>query len=63
MELELEKLDNSESISEVLKLVDTRFRATSSLLKRIIVGAYDDDPSSFHNGNGESWMDNQSNRI
>ena len=61
MEFALNELDNPESISKVLKLVDTLFRATSPLLKRIIVGVYNNDPSNFIT-DGESWMDNQSNK-
>jgi len=45
MELRLEEPDNPEIVTEVLMLVDTRFRAISSL-KKIIVCVYDDDPSS-----------------
>jgi hypothetical protein len=42
----LEELDNHGVVTKVLKLIDTRFRAISSL-KKIIVGVYDDDPRSF----------------
>ena len=50
IEFTLNGLDNPESISKVLKLVDTLFRAISPLLKRIIVGVYNNDPSNFITG-------------
>lgn len=45
MEDKLEKLDNPKIVT-ILKLVDTHFRAISSL-KKIIVGMYGDDPNCF----------------
>ena len=44
MELRLNALDNPKIVSEALKLVDTRFRASSSL-QEITVEAYEDAPS------------------
>jgi len=44
MELRLDDLDNPKIVTEALKLVDTRFRAISSL-QEIIVEVYEDGPS------------------
>jgi hypothetical protein len=44
MELRLDALDNPKIVSEALKLVNTRFRASSSL-QEIIVEVYEDGPS------------------
>ena len=44
MELRLDALDNPKIVTEALKLVDTRFRAISSL-QEIIVEVYEDGPS------------------
>jgi hypothetical protein len=44
MELRLDALDNPKIVLEALKLVDTRFRAISSL-QEIIVEVYEDGPS------------------
>ncbi|KAL5344435.1 hypothetical protein ACLOAV_010695 [Pseudogymnoascus australis] len=50
IEFALYGLDNPESISKLLKLVDDLFKATSPLLKGIIVGVYNNDPSNFITG-------------
>ncbi|KFZ17306.1 hypothetical protein V501_01798 [Pseudogymnoascus sp. VKM F-4519 (FW-2642)] len=47
MEFELDEQGNPETIPRVLKLVDTLFRATSPLLKTIIVGVYNNCPRNF----------------
>lgn len=47
MEFDLVEQDNPEIIPRVLNLVDTLFRATSPLLKRIIVGVYKNHPSNL----------------
>lgn len=44
MELRLDNLDNPKIVTEALKLVDTHFRAISSL-QEIIVEVYEDGPS------------------
>lgn len=44
MELRLDALDNPKVVTEALKLVNTHFRAISSL-QEIIVGVYEDGPS------------------
>jgi hypothetical protein len=46
MELRLDALDNPKIVTETLTLVDTRFRAISSLQK-IIVEVYEDGPSNL----------------
>ena len=46
MELRLDALDNPNIVTEALSLVNTRFRAISSL-QNIIVEVYDDGPSGY----------------
>lgn len=46
MKLKLDALDNPKIVTEALKLVDTRFRAISSL-QEIIVRVYKDGPSGY----------------
>ncbi|KFY03096.1 hypothetical protein O988_01709 [Pseudogymnoascus sp. VKM F-3808] len=46
----LNGLDNPDSISKALNLVDTLFKAISPSLKRIIVGVYNNDPGNFITG-------------
>jgi hypothetical protein len=54
MELRLDALDNPKIVTEALKLVDTRFRAISSL-QEIIVGVYEDGPSGYIRKKMESY--------
>ena len=46
MQLRLDALDNPKIVTEALKLVDTLFRASSSL-QEIIVEVYEDGPSDY----------------
>ena len=46
IELKLDALDNPKIVTEALKLVDTRFKAISSL-QEIIVRVYKDGPSGY----------------
>ena len=63
MALELDALDTTHIVADALALVDTHFKAITSL-QEIIVEVYEDGPKCCSKeGYGESQMDNKRNKT